>query len=164
MSLLFDTTDWYLQTSREFGESIAFISGAEGVLFFANDKTHQKLTVPYTYLSAGLAKGVVFNIAESLTTDPSGGITNVQMSGGQTFGIQTFPCMGVAWMIGATAGIFQPSFMSHSGISALTVQFGLGLLPRGKVALWGRFNSILPSVGPSLGLFSFTSARMDALN
>jgi len=39
MSLLFDTTDWCLQTSREFGESIAFISGAEGVLFFANEAT-----------------------------------------------------------------------------------------------------------------------------
>jgi hypothetical protein len=63
MSLPFDTTDWYLQTSREFGESIAFISGAEGVLFFANDKTHQKLTVPYTYLSA-VAPRRAFGISE----------------------------------------------------------------------------------------------------
>ena len=163
MGLLFDTTDWHLNTSRESGCSIAMVSGAEGALYFANDKTRQQLTVPYSYISVGVSKGAAFNIEASLESDPSGGITNVAVSSGGTFGTQVFPCMGVAWMIGASAGIFQPSFMAQSGISAITVQFGMGLLPRAKVAIWGRFNSILPTLGPSLGLFSFSAAKIEAL-
>ena len=162
MGLLYDDTDWYLSTSHEDGSSIWLFSGAEGTLYFANDKTHQQLSVDYSYNSVGLSKGAGFNVEASTDDDPSGSGA-VQVSGGGRFGVSVFPCMGFAVMLGASAGVFVPSFVLRSGISGMSLQFGLGLLAKAKVNIWGTFNTALPTVGPSLGLFSFKAAKMEAL-
>ena len=107
----------------------------------------------YTYVSAGLSKDAVFRIAQSLATDPDGGIGSVQAKNPSAFTKDSFPCMGWVATLGGTAGIFQPPFMSRSGLSASVFLFGFA--PFAGVRAWGRFNSIMPSVGPSFGICSF---------
>lgn len=147
-------TPWIYETSQEFGESILIFSGAEGKLYFANELTGQKLEVKYSYFSVGVSKGAVLNIAESLKSDPSEGFGKVQVRSGSDFGPASFPCSG--WMVfaGGTAGIFQPSFMSHSGLTLCYAIFGG--IPFGGVPFWGRFNSIMPSAGASAAFCQFS--------
>lgn len=146
-------TPWKLETSEEFGTSITVITGAKGKLHFEHEATGAKFKVDYNYLAAGVSKGFVFNIAESLTTDPSGGFTNVKTTSG-SFGPSSFPCVGYLWLGAATAGIFQPSFLSHSGLDLCVAVFGG--VPFGGIPFWGRFNSIMPSAGPSVAFCKFS--------
>jgi hypothetical protein len=57
---------------------------------------------------------------------------------------------------GATAGIFQLSSWQHSGVAVAHAVFGR--VPPGfaYITLWGQFNSILPSVGPSVAACYFS--------
>ncbi|MBS1792977.1 MAG: hypothetical protein JSS81_03940 [Acidobacteria bacterium] len=143
-----ETTPWKLETSEESSVSVLFFGWGGGSLYLTNDSTNEKLKLNYVFGGAGLSKGTMINLAESLTTDPSGGFSNVKVLRGFGFGSYHFPCFGRIHVIGATAGIFQPSFVSHSGLSLCVALFGV--VPFGGLAFWGRFNSILPSAGPSV--------------
>ncbi len=147
-------TPWKLETSEDLNTTIAFFTGGEGKLYFVHDSTGEKLTVKYNYFAAGMSKGAIANIAESLTTDPSGGFSNVKVRDGFSFGTSSFPCKGWLLMGGATAGIFQPSFMSQSGGSVALAMFGA--IPFGGIPIWGRFNSIMPGAGPSVAFVNYS--------
>ena len=142
-------TPWQLETSEEFNTTISVITGGEGKLHLQHESTGAKLVVRYTFIGGGVSKGAFLNIAESLKSDPSGGFSNVKVArAAHVFGPADFPCWGWMAVGGATAGIFQPSFMSQSGGAVGVALFGF--IPFGGIAFWGRFNSIMPSVGPSL--------------
>jgi len=145
---VFEKTPWKLDTSEESSVSVLFFSWGKGSLYLVNESTGEKLKVNYGFGSAGASKGAAINLAESLSTDPSGGFSNVKVLRGFGFGPSTFPCFGQMVIAGATAGVFQPSFLSHSGLSVCVASFGL--IPFGGIQFWGRFNSILPSAGPSV--------------
>lgn len=146
-------TPWVYDTSNEFGASGWIISGAEGTLYFKNENNDDKLVVNYSYMSVGLSKGAAVNIAESLVTDPSGGFCNVRALNPSSFGKRSFPCKGWVVFLGATAGVFQLSAMSQSGLVLGIFLFGAA--PFAGVPVWGRFNSILPSAGPSAGFCTY---------
>jgi hypothetical protein len=155
MALDFNTP-WVYDTSSEEGSSVWVFTGGKGILYFNNEvNTNEKLVVKYSYLSAGTSKGALINIAESLVTDPSSGFSNVKASSIRSFGKTSFPCVGWIVSVGATAGVFQPSFMSQSGLSLAVFLFGF--LPFAGIPVWGRFNSILPSAGPSAGFCTYNS-------
>jgi hypothetical protein len=144
---VFETTHWKLDTSEESSVSLLFFSWGGGSLYLINESTGEKLKINYGFGSVGASKGAAINLAESLPTDPSGGFSNVKVLRGFGFGAWSFPCFGQMIVGGATAGVFQPSFLSHSGLSLCVASFGL--IPFGGIQFWGRFNSILPSAGPS---------------
>ena len=151
-------SDWEYDTSNEDSVSITVVTGGEGKLYFVNKATSQHLSFRYTFLTAGLAKGAVLNIAKSLVSTPSGGIAKVRVRDGLTFDATRFPCKGVVITGGLTAGIFTPSFIDDSG--AQVSFLGLGFAPFffAWVPVWGRFSSILPSGGISLGLIACETA------
>jgi len=144
---LFTKTPWKYDTSEETSYSGWVITGGEGKLYLKRQGSGEKMTLKYGFAGVGVSKGAVVNFTQSLTTDDSDGISHVYTRNGA---LQTdmFPCQG--WIVagGATAGIFQPSFMSHSGLTIAVMVFGF--IPAGYVWFWGRFNSILPSAGPSV--------------
>lgn len=152
---IFKKSPWAYDTSEEFSTSIWVINGGGGKLHFEHETTKEKLVVKYSYVGGGTSKGAVINIAESVITDPSGAFTNVKTVPWLSFGPDIFPCKGWMVLFGATAGVFQPSFISHSGLDVGVAIFGF--LGGRAVPFWGRFNSLLPSVGPALLLCQYYS-------
>ena len=144
-----NVTPWVFKTSQETSQGIAVIGG-EGKLYFENTVTGEQLILYYSFLSVGVAKGATLNYSEALKSDPSGATSNVIGE----FGPGYFPCWGNMLVFGATAGIFQPSFMSHSGASFAMAEFGV-FSSFARIGMWGRFNSLLPSAGPSLAFCHF---------
>lgn len=154
MAQIFDKTPWKLETSEESSVSIFVGSWGGGKLYFENEQSGEKFNVSYIFFGAGTSKGFSINYSESLKTDPSGGFSNVKVLRGFGFGPSTFPCAGRMVITTATAGIFQPSFISHSGLSVCVASFGF--IPFGGITFWGRFNSIMPSAGPSVAACHFS--------
>lgn len=154
-------TDWEYDTSSEDSTSIAIITGAAGRLYFVNPETEEHLDFKYSVLSVGGAKGAVFNVAKSLVSTPSGGLAKLRVRAGFTFGERLFPCTGVVISGGLTAGIFTPSFIDDSGANVSFLAFDTKTSPKIPVAwvpVWGRFSSILPSAGVSIGFLKCEGA------
>lgn len=156
--MIWKASDWEYDTSNEDSVSIALITGAEGKLYFVNPETEEHLDFKYTVLSVGTSKGAVFNIAKSLVTTPSGGLAKVRVRTGYTFDIHRFPCTAVVISGGLTAGIFTPSFIDDSGLNVSFLGFGVSPVMFAWVPVWGRFSSILPSAGVSIGYLGCQSA------
>ncbi len=112
----------------------------------------------YSVLSVGASKGAVFNVAKSLVSTPSGGLAKVRVRAGASFSARSFPCTGTVISGGLTAGIFTPSFIDDSGINVSYLEFGSPLLPFAWVPVWGKFSSILPSGGVSIGILNCQDA------
>jgi hypothetical protein len=146
---MFRASDWEYDTGKEDSTSIAIITGAAGKLYFVNPETEEHLDFEYSVLSAGAAKGAVINVAKSLVSTPSGGITKVRVRYDATFSAKRFPCSGIVICGGLTAGVFTPSFIDDSGLSVSLLEFGIPAFA--WVAIWGRFSSVLPSGGISAG-------------
>ncbi len=149
---LFEKTPWKYDTSEETSYTGWVITGGEGKLYLKKQGASDVMKVQYNFAGAGVSRGAILNFSQSLTTDDSDGISHVYARSSTPFDKNMFPCQG--WIVtgGATAGIFQPSFMSHSGLSLALMVFGF--IPMGYVWYWGRFNSILPGAGPSVLLCS----------
>lgn len=145
---LFDKTPWKYETSEETSYSGWVITGGEGKLYLKQQATGESMTLKYNFAGVGVSKGAVLNFAQSLTTDDSDGISHVYARSSTPFDKSMFPCQGWIVLAGATAGIFQPSFLSHSGLTVAIMVFGF--IPMAHVSFWGRFNSILPGAGPSV--------------
>jgi hypothetical protein len=156
---MWNASDWEYDTSSEDSTSVAIITGAGGKLFFINSETDEHLDFKYTVLSVGAAKGAVFNVAKSLVSTPSGGLANVRVRADFSFDINRFPCKGIVICGGLTAGIFAPSFIDDSGADIAFLGFGINPLMFAWVPVWGRFSSILPSAGVSLGVIACEQAR-----
>ncbi len=117
------------------------------------------LEVPYTYGALGTSKGAVVNYAKSVAATKSGGIGNVYDLPWGTFGYDEFPCFGWLVCIGATAGVFAPSFFDNSGKRVCLWIFG-GFPPDCVLLNWGNFDSVLPSGGIAAGFVDFHYALM----
>jgi hypothetical protein len=155
-------SDWEYDTSAEDSTSVSIITGAAGKLFFVNPETELHLDFRYTVLSVGAAKGPVFNVAKSLVSTPSGGLTKVQLRNAIPFDVKRFPCKGVVISGGLTAGIFAPSFIDDAGAEVSFLAFGLNPLEPLLFAwlpVWGLFSSILPGAGVSMGFLSCQQAN-----
>ena len=87
--MILDTTPRGDETSEEFDTTILVFNGGEGKLYF-QDENGQDLVVKYSYYGAGSGKGAVYNIAESLKTDDSGGLGKVNVRHGYYFGPEPF--------------------------------------------------------------------------
>jgi hypothetical protein len=87
-------------------------------------------------------------------------LAKVRVRPGFTFGVNHFPCKGVVITGGLTAGIFSPSFIDDSGAQFSFLGFGIDPLMFAWVSVWGRFSSILPSGGVSLGLLACSNATI----
>jgi hypothetical protein len=166
---MWDTSNWEYDTSYEDSTSVAVVTGAGGELFFVNPVTDEHLSFKYSVLSVGATKGAVFNIAKSLVTTPSGGLANVRVRHGFTFEKSRFPCNALIISGGVTAGIFTPSFIDDSGADVAFLGFGADPFLFAWVPIWGRFSSILPSGGVSLGILKAEEATTykpvpDAIN
>jgi hypothetical protein len=146
----FKASDWEYDTGNEDSTSIAFVTGAGGKLYFVNPVTDEHLDFRYTVGSVGAAKGAAFNVAKSLVKTPSGGITKVRVRVDASFSANRFPCRGTVICGGLTAGVFAPSFIDDAGLSVSLLELGNPTFA--WVAIWGRFTSILPSAGVSLGV------------
>jgi hypothetical protein len=107
-------------------------------------------------ISAGAAKGAVFNVAKSLVSTASGGIAKVRVRTDASFSASRFPCSGSVLCGGLTAGVFTPSFIDDSGLQVSMLSFGNPAFA--WVAVWGRFSSILPSAGVSVGYLKCETA------
>jgi hypothetical protein len=151
-------SDWEYDTSSEDSTSVAIITGAAGKLFFINSETDEHLDFKYSVLSVGASKGAVFNVAKSLVSTPSGGLAKVRIRSGYSFNKNAFPCGGVVICGGLTAGIFAPSFIDDSGADIAFLGFGISPLLFAWVPVWGRFSSILPSAGVSIGYLNCEEA------
>ncbi len=149
-----EKTPWKFETSEESSVSLFVAGWGGGTLYFVNESSSEKLKLKYGFVGVGSSKGFFLNLSESAQSDPSGGFFNVRVLQGFGFGPARFPCVGRMVLGAATAGIFQPSFVSHSGLSLCFASFGL--IPFGGVAFWGRFNSIMPSAGPSVAMCYFS--------
>ena len=148
-------TPWQLDTSEE--ESVSILAtGGGGRLYFVNEGTGKKFSVLYSFISVGVAKGPPLNYARSYPKDESGGITNVRCRESRDFGPESFPCFGSVLNLGATPGPFGPSFADH-GIS-LAIYF-FEAIPFAGIVTWGKFSSILPSAGPSIGFATYSDVR-----
>lgn len=156
---MFKASDWEYDTSSEDSTSVAIITGAAGKLFFINTETEEHLDFKYSVLSVGAAKGAVFNVAKSLVSTPSGGLAKVRVRGGSSFSVNSFPCKGIVLVGGLTAGVFSPSFIDDSGAQVSFLGFGINPFMFAWVPVWGRFSSILPSAGVSLGIIACEEAR-----
>jgi hypothetical protein len=154
---LFTETSWAYDTSYEDCVSIAILNGAAGRLFLKNTDTGASLQVPYKYGSLGTSKGAVFNYAKSIASTPSSGIGNVFTLPWGDFSPDTFPCFGWLLAIGATAGLFAPSFFDNSGKGLCLWIFG-GIPPGAVLLTKGNFDSELPSAGISAGVVDFPYA------
>jgi hypothetical protein len=167
---MFSASDWEYDTSSEDSTSIAIFTGAGGKLFFINTETEEHLDFKYSVLSVGAAKGAVFNVAKSLVSTASGGLAKVRVRGGFPFSVNRFPCKGIVICGGLTAGVFTPSFIDDSGLQVSFLGFGINPLMFAWVPVWGRFSSILPSGGVSLGIIlceqaqSFINADLPSSN
>ena len=148
---MWQTSDWEYDTSSEDSTSIALITGAGGKLFFINSETDEHLAFNYSVLSVGASKGAVFNIAKSLVSTPSGGLAKVRVRSGLSFDVRRFPCNGFVISGGLTAGVFTPSFIDDSGANVSFLGLGVSPFMFAWVPVWGRFSSILPSGGVSVG-------------
>jgi hypothetical protein len=154
---IFTQTSWTYDTSYEDSVSVAILNGAAGRLYLKNSSTGESLQVPYKYGSLGTSKGAVINYAKSVTSTPSGGIGNVYTLPWGDFSANTFPCFGWLVAIGATAGIFAPSFFDNSGKGICLWIFG-GIPPGAVLLSWGNFDSVLPSAGIAAGAVDFPYA------
>jgi hypothetical protein len=166
---MWNASDWEYDTTNEDSVSIALITGAGGKLYFINTETDEHLDFTYSVLSVGASKGSVFNIAKSLVSTPSGGIEKVRVRPNHSFDLHHFPCKGVVISGGITAGIFTPSFIDDSGANVSFLGFGVDPLMFAWVPVWGRFSSILPSGGMSIGMLQCNAVQSyktvsDALN
>jgi hypothetical protein len=157
---IFTTTPWQYDTSAEFSTSILMLTGGEGRLYFTNPSTDQKFSVPYTYLSVGASKGAIFNVAESITETPSGGISSVITPPWGSFGVNTFPCSGYLVIGGLTSGVFKPSFIDDAGAELCVAIFGG--VPQAGVVFWGHFSAVLPNAGAGIALATFYDPVMEA--
>lgn len=154
---LFSETTWSYDTSLESSVSVAIANGASGRLFLKNSADGSSLQVPYYYGSLGTSKGAVINYAQSVASTPSGGIGNVYTLPFGDFSADTFPCFGWLVCIGATAGIFAPSFFDNSGKCVCLWIFG-GIPPGAVLLTWGNFDSALPSGGIAAGFVDYRYA------
>ena len=156
--MLWKASDWEYDTGCEDSTSIAFITGAAGKLFFINPETDEHLEFRYSVLSVGPGKGAVLNVAKSLVSTPSGGLAKVRVMYGHSFDVHHFPCHGEVICGGLTAGVFSPSFIDDSGASVSLLRFGRKPGFFAWVPIWGKFSSILPSAGVSIGVLFCESA------
>ena len=152
---LFQETDWAYQTSDEESSSYGIVTGGNGHFFLSNAVSGDNMIINYNYAAVGSAKGSVWNVAASLTTDSSGQFCNVSTLCGFDFDANSFPCQGFIFFVGVSAGIFQLSFMNQSGLDLAVVVFGM-LPPFAVVPIWGRFNSLMPTGGVSMAGASFS--------
>jgi hypothetical protein len=153
MDLTLAPSSWIYDTSNEASYSLNLATIGSGRFFLKNEANKdEKLTISYFYATLGYAKGGSINYAASLTSDPSYRIGHIAVRRDCTFGPGSFPCYGYIVFGALTAGLLQPSFLSHSGGEiALAVLGPVPELPFAVIAFRGLFNSILPSGGVSLG-------------
>lgn len=151
-------TPWAYDTSYEDSNSIMVFTGGGGKLYFLHDDNGQHMSIKYSYGTLGVSKGGVVNVAKSLVSTPSGG-WNVQELGvgGRRFNNYAFPSGGLLVTIGASAGIFAPSFFDDAGLCVCLWIFG-AVPPFAAVFSWGRFSSGLPTAGLAAGVVSFSEA------
>jgi hypothetical protein len=147
-------SDWGYDTSYEDSISVAIATGGRGRLYFRNGRSGAKLEVPYSYGALGTSKGAVVNYAKSVAATKSGGFGNVYDTPWGEFGYDEFPCFGWLVCIGATAGVFAPSFFDNSGKCVCLWVFG-GMPPDSALLTWGNFDSALPSGGIAAGFIDF---------
>jgi len=152
---LFTTSPWTYDTSQETSGSILIATAGQGTLYFVNSDTGETMQVPYSYKGLGTGKGAVANFAQSTADNPSDGTVQVLPWG--TFDSTIFPCSGQLVTVGATAGIFQPSFLPNSGACACIFAFGM-VPPQAYLLTVGEFNSVLPSAGISQCWVSYGEA------
>ncbi|WP_448952195.1 hypothetical protein [Labrys neptuniae] len=149
---------WKYDTSEEESGSV-YVTGGTGRLYFINANDGSKFSIQYDFLSAGVAKGPPLNYAKSFAQDDSGGLTHVRCREGRYFGPESFPCNGLLLSLGATPGVFGPSFMDHGANGTI---FFFGAIPWAGIVTWGKFSSILPSIGPSAGIVRYSDPVVDA--
>ena len=144
---------WKYDTANEVSVSLGPAGGGIGTLYFTNPSSGEAFNVEYAYGSFGASKGTTLNLAKSMKSTPSGGITHVYQRPFHSFGPGDFACGGQLLVIGVTAGIVARPLLPNSGASLVVAVFGL--MPFAVLPFWGLFDSLLPSAGASVAACRF---------
>ena len=149
-------TPWKVETTEEKAGSLV-IGVSFGKIHLTHETTNEKMIVSYRCLMLGLGVGGPKGIgySESKTSDPSGGVNNVQVVQGRNFDSFQFPCRGYMLGVGASGGIIGSVLGMDITGGGVTVAL-FGQLPVfAAVRLWGFGRGALPGAGFSGGLAHF---------
>lgn len=147
-------TPWKVETTEEKSGSL-FIALSFGKIHLIHETSNEKMIISYRCLSLGMGKGPPIGYSESKTSDPSGGVDNVQVVQGRNFSDFSFPCRGYLIGVGASSGIIGSILGMDITGGGLSVAL-FGQLPVfAGVRLWGFGRGALPGAGFNGGLAHF---------